>query len=245
VNTSSAIALRELADSLPPCDALNLGYALLVEGELSSAAMERAVRDVARADPLLNGHWLWRTGTEGRDKFAALAAEHLSTPLAPTCPLSAALWSSEDTTHLFLLAIHHLVADGAVLDRIGTDLSRSLQGKPLEPVLFAEQRSLPAPPKFAAASLPIPPAEPSMRASCRMTCLPAALTQRFRELTRGWRTTPFAGVVTCAAAVVAEWTGEREVGVSIQVAGRNQTGALRAPGPWYDHSNFCFTIMPG
>jgi hypothetical protein len=242
MNTPSVIALRKLGDSLPHCDTLNLGYALIIQGELPSAIMEQAVRDVVSADPLLKECWSWGAGECRQDEFAARAAAHLATPLEPNCPFRAALWSEEGTTHLFLLAVHHTVADGVVLDRIGADLSRSLQGKPPVPRLFAEQRSLPPLRQFTATRLPLAPSAPSLRASCRMKCIPADLTQRFHETMRSWRATPFAGVVTCAAAVLGAWTGETAVSLAIQVASRNSMEALRAPGPWYDHSRICVTL---
>lgn len=245
MRTSSAAALASLADSLPPCDAMNLGYALLVDGECSAAAMQRAVDEVLRADPLLGDARMWRDGRAEREDFAMLSAEHLSTPLGRDCPFSAALWSSSDTSHLFLLAIHHLVADGVVLDRLANDLSHSLRGKAPEPVAFAPQRALAAPPPFAAPPLPLSPAAPSVRASCRATSLSPELAEQFRRVTRSWRTTPFAGAVACVAAAVAAWTGQPEVGVTIQVAGRNSNAALRAPGPWYDYSNLSLPVPSG
>ncbi|MDQ3803383.1 MAG: hypothetical protein M3416_05955 [Acidobacteriota bacterium] len=245
MNTASYLALRELADSLPPCDALNLGYALLVEGELPDGAMARAVHEILRADPSLNGQSPWREGRVERERLAALAAAHLSTPLGPTRPFNAALWSCGETTHLFLLAAHHSVADGVVLDRIAADLSRSLQGEPIEPVSSAEPRCLPAPAEFASAGLPLPAAAPSMRASCRAARLPDRLAQDFRDLARSWRTTPFAAAVACVSAVTAAWAGVSEVGVSVQIAGRNSNEAQRAPGPWYDHSDLRVTVPAG
>lgn len=224
---------------------MNLGYALLVEGELPAAVMERAVRDVLRADPLLEGPWLWRVGNAEREQFAALSAEHLSTPLARDCPFSAALRSSSRTTHLLLLAIHHLVADGIVLERLASDLSRALQGKVVEPVSFAPQRSMPAPQQCEPRPLLLPPAAPSVRASCHTVCLPPDRAEQFSKVTRSWRATPFAGAVTCVTAAAASWSGQPEVGITIQMAGRNSSDALRAPGPWYDFSNLCIAVAPG
>jgi hypothetical protein len=224
---------------------MNLGYALLVEGPLTAGAMQRAVGEVLAADPLLAGPWLWRDGAAAREDFAFLAARHLATPLEPDAPCSAALWSGSATSHLFLLSVHHLVADGVVLDRLATDLTRRLQGKELPPVEFAPQRALAAPAPFTAPRLPLAPAPPSVRASCRATSLPAELAEQFRGTMRGWRTTPFAGAIACVVSAVAGWTGQTEVGITIQVAGRNSNAALRAPGPWYDHANLTFPVTPG
>jgi hypothetical protein len=244
VTTGAAAALTALADALPPCDALNLGYAVLVDGEVSAAAMERAIADVLRADPLLAGPWLWRAGRAGRDQFAALAAEHLTAPLTPECPVRAALWSASAASHCLLIAVHHLVADGVVLDRLATDLARRLDGQDIPPVAFAPPRSLVAPPSGDAPGLPLAPAPPSVRASCRTVVFSDHLSRRFCELTRSWRATPFAGAVTCVAAAIAAWTGREDVGVTIPIAGRHSSAAVRAPGPWYDYSHVRVRVAP-
>lgn len=235
MSTSSFLALRQLTDSLPSCDALNLGYAVLIEGEMTSAALEQAVYEVAASDPLLKNGLVWSAGGAERERFAYLAAEHLSRPLQTSQPLRASLWSSDPRTHLFLFSIHHQVADGVVLDRLAGDLSRSLQGKPLEPVAEAEQRPSLARARFNGAGLPLPKAAPSVRASCRSVRLTDKLVHDLHEVVRGWRTTPFAAAVACVASVIGAWSETSEVGLSIQIANRNSVAAQRAPGPWYDH----------
>ncbi|MGA8807135.1 MAG: hypothetical protein WB973_04595 [Thermoanaerobaculia bacterium] len=243
MSTESAIALSALADVLPPCDAMNLGYAMKVDGAFSAEDMHRALGAVLRADPLLDRPWQWQAGGVESESFATLAAQHLAAPLSREFPTRAALWSSSATHHLFLFAVHHAFADGVVLGRLANDLSRTLVRNTIEPVTVASGRAL-RPADFSATLDHLVSARPSVRASCRNMTLPADLTERFRRMMRSWRTTPFAGAVACVAAAVAAVTERTQVTIGIQMAARKSVQSLRAAGPWYDHASLQVDVEP-
>ena len=243
MNTASAVALAALGNALPPCDVLNLGYAVLVEGELIVANLERAVCAALDVDPLLHGAWSWHAGRADVEEFGFRAAQHLSRPVTPSSPAATAVWSA-GSRHLLLLAIHHGVADGIVLDRVATDISRALRGEPLAAVAFSTPREPSARAVCDATALEEASGPPTMRATCRMVCLMPNVVRRFVGVTRSLRTTPFAGAVACAATAVGAWASANDLNVTIQVAGRFSSAAMRAPGPWYDYTNIRIRLSP-
>jgi hypothetical protein len=237
MSATTAAALEALAKALPPSDALNLSYAVLVEGDLEIRQLESAVRAAFGADPLLNRAWSWQEGSAEPEEFGSRAAQHLSTPLTLNSPTKVAIWSSKSRRYLLLMALHHVNADGIVLDRIANDISRALLGRAVVPAGHVSEREISPRRSCSATPLTLPSASPTMRASCRTVCLAPEVMKQFQDVVRNWRATPFAGALACVAAAAAALYGRADVDITIQVSGRYSSAALRASGPWYDYVN--------
>ncbi|HEX3529114.1 MAG TPA: amino acid adenylation domain-containing protein, partial [Thermoanaerobaculia bacterium] len=265
-------------DQLEGGSVYNVPIALRVEGELSVAVLARTLQEVVRRHEALRTVF---SAVDGRVRQVVLPPAGMAVPLVDLTGLSpalrkpvavelvtaearrpfdlargpllrAGLWRLDETEHMLLLAMHHIVSDGwslGVLVREVTALYTAFaaeQPSPLPelPVQYADfaawQRSwltggvldgelrywrdrlAGAPPVLELPADRPRPAVQSFRGAVRSLSLPPDLSKALTALSRREGATLFMTLVSALSVLLSRLTGQEDLTLGMTVAGRRQ-----------------------
>ncbi|HEV2999110.1 MAG TPA: condensation domain-containing protein [Solirubrobacteraceae bacterium] len=285
--TATQEELWALSAANAPPAAVNLGYALAVDGPLDPAALRAAFAAAVERYPALRSTYAWRgdalvvepqdadfgalglpaepepeSVAGGADAVAAFREErNRRFALDAEPPYRLRLLREPSGRHVFLLTLHHIVADGWALDLLTLFLTRayaqavaggslSANGSggaaaapapaqpPAAPRASAEQvqayvdRLGDAAPVVGAFGAAERPSVVDMQRECVL--IDAAQTARLRELARASGASLFAVLLAAAEAALSAWSQTGDFILGSLAANRGSAAAGEVMGAYYN-----------